>query len=698
MNTRFPFATGFTACANNTDPYTISGATTFSDDPNGAQGYVDGVEYHYFVRYPDNTTSGHEEGWGAYTASTDSIARTKIGKSSAGYGVKVNWGSSATKHIAAVVSGAELGNMASAVIDLPPWQDVLLGGTSQSNGLAWANLYLTGSALPIYTQVLDWCKIAAGTGSYAWRVTDPTEQSLLLPSDDTVHVGTPRRVDSGGTVYPTGHIGRSAAITLAAFTGRKVRTIFAATVGTAIDAAVRGWWPYNASLTTGCAKIFKDAVGAAVAQMVIDDPRQTATKLHICMHAQGESDISKTSGQYGFMLADVIQAYEDTTRWNICDSNTIYLLYDIPPQLRESSSSGLKFDGHRVAAYLIGERAHVVDTKGALTAEGLHYTGASADMLGPRGIKILLTSSRSDIPASPAFLLKRDVGEFGASYVMDTTGAGAPTAPKFKLNTALTALRIRNIDFLGVDYKALGMSSLKAGDVLRFVKSGQSGANYKTITLTGPPIFNTDDIEWPISTPVDTGTVPVAGDTAAVTSLVNKIFDGVTYTAITDAYIQSSKRAAGTELAITLVSEGRENKVLGVNTDGRDTRSRDLIPFYNTVKTTTNAATTLLNNYGLADGASEYIDVIVAYKILTSHRYGQFRIQCIARRTGAAVYFDSSYTVTTLQDPEGLGPPAIASDNFFSVIWGWKVTHGCKAATTIHWTTKAYVTPLFTSP
>lgn len=707
MNTAFPFAVGTTLCDDDTTDYVFeSSPVGFGPLPLEA---LDGQQVEVFVRYPDNTTSGYEPCFGVYTHSTRTVTRDVIGQSSAGDGVPVNWGSSAPKYIVMVASGSTLGNMARVFLNLPPWQDILFGMESQSNG-AWANLYLTGNTLPANDMVLDWCPPAAG-GSYAWRVTDPTEHDTNLPVDSTVYVGTPRMAENTSVWYETGSIGRSAAITLQMLTGRRIRTIFAATIGAAIDNATTGWWPYNASLTTGCAKIFKDAVVAALAQMTTDDPRQTATKLHLYGRVQGETDAvtGKASGTFGFMLCDYLEALEDSTRWGICNRDTRYLLWDIPRQMREDTTSALKFDGHRAAKALFGDRVQVVDTAGATTADGAggHYDGASADMLGPRGIALLVTPSMASSAASPAFRLIKELTTLTATYIMDTSGSGAPTSGKFKFNSGLTTLRIYNTGQDAVNWKNTGLKNLQAGAVLKLTKSGEVGSNYKLVTLAGPPVFNTNDVEWPIATPVDLGTVPVAGNDTVITLLTGKLFDGVSFTAASDFAIQSSARIEGTEYPINDPStpganHTRTNHYLGVDELGKDTRTRHLIPFYSEKKTTTSAATTLMLVYGLEqeDNVAEYIDAIIVCKIPATHEYAKFRIEGIIRRSGTTLAFDTAATVTTLQDPDSLGAPAIATDNFFgtNALLGWKITHSGKAATTIHWVVKAHVTVIPTLP
>jgi hypothetical protein len=783
MNTRFP------GCLVGT---TTTTSGTISLDaaalPFGAKlddYLVNGATYAFYVRWPDNTTTGFLEGFGVWSSTGNgSITRAKITNSTVGEATDYTF-AAGTKHILIVTPGSELANMASVFLDLPPWQDIVLGGMGQSN-FGWSNLYLTGSAPASNSMVLDWCKPAAG-GTAAWRVTDPTEHDTNLPVDDTVYVGTPRMAESASVWYPTGHIGRSLALTLQAITGRKVRTIFAATVGTPIDSGTKGWWPYNTALSTGCAKMFKDAVVAALAQMTTDDPRQTATKLHGFLWAQGESDvnatpgtaanattnaagyavgattltlasagtgtivagdiltfaddtnaylvatgdtdvsnggtivlaapglriamsaatktitlattIAKSSARYGFMLYDVIAAMEDTTRWGICDSNTTYLLYDLPPYVRNNTANGRKFMGHAIAKALIGDRARIVSTEGMLGNDGAHYTGANADTLGGRGAKGWLSPSRAAAAATPAFMLRKDATasatQGGWTRVADGTG-GLSAGGKYKFTSGNAYVQITFNDNSGLFMFDAGLKHIPTGTMLKFEKV-TAPAGYRTCITTGPVEDNASYYRIPIGTIVDTGTIPAVADATYITTPLDHLWDGTTMTAATDLNILSAKLATGQEIAFS-TSTTRTDKLVGADTEGKLRRSNTLIPMYYAVKTTSNAGYTLFNNYLMADGDAEHIDATVGYKCLTSNKQGAYRIQAIARRSGSSVLFDTTPTITQVQDGEALGvSPVIASDNFFSILWGWKITHTGKAATTLHWTTEVRVIPLATS-
>ncbi len=721
MNTRFPFVVGITLCANATDPYVITGATTFSDDPNAATGYVDGVEYHVFVRLPDNATNKYEEVWGMYTASTDSIARTRVGKSSAGYGIKVNWGSSAPKHIAAVVSGEELGNMASIFIDLKPWEDILVGGTMQSNG--GKTLVYVGSAPADTALVDDWSRAVPGTGGNDWRKVVKAEQYTDY-NDALPYIGTVRSVNAGGW-KACGSVIHAFCTRLAQFTGRKVRSISVHRGATSFADPANGWL-YDPTVSTSVITVFIAAVNAAIARMHVVDPIQSSiTKLHIYMMLHGENDAAggeagqgtplwtSPSNVYGDLVAEHIVMLEDPARGNICDSKTLYLLHDIPTPMREIKSYQVnganEFDGHAQAQALIGGRCRVLPTLGIKTLDDqIHYTGEEADKLGYQDADLLLANARADNDTGGAMRLSKVNTWYDATaiWTWETNSASLPSAAgRWRFNVAENVVTIRKTDGIPVDRFAQGLGQFEVGDLLRLANAITSPTVYVDFRITGAPTITTDNVAYPCAVVTSVGT-----RTAVVFYLQPQNtawHDGKSFLASTPHALQSRKQALiNTEtvytggVALTADADlGKDFHILMGNANGAQSRTRKAGPRWGALRTTNATGVIILDTNHMLDGVVEYVKATVSYKVPANGNVGVFELHGIIRRTGTTTSADWAPAATVLIDEEALATdPVLAALTFFGIGEGWKITVTGKAATSIDWVCLAEIIDIPTSP
>jgi hypothetical protein len=702
VNTAFPFAVGITLCDDNTTDYVFeSSPVGFGPLPVSA---LDGQKVEFFVRYPDNTTSGYEPGWGVYTHSTRTITRDVIGQSSAGDGVAVNWGSSAPKYLVMVASGASLANMARIFLALEPWEDILAGSTTQSNGGTLA--YYQGTPPADTDRVLDWSRAEPGTGSEAWRQVVKAEE--YTDYDDAVpYVGTPRSIEVSSVWTPLGSINHAFATQLAALTGRRVRTVHCFRGATSLADPTYGWL-YNPSATNSVAKVFADAVDAAITQMHTDDPRQSSvTKLHVYIMAHGENDAlagesgspfyGSSSARYGRILADHIEALRDPDRWNIADENTVIILNDIPEPLREKESSqsvGVnEFDGHAQAQALIGSRCFVVSTAGIPTQDDqIHYWGEGADELGVRDANTLLTPSASNANFGGAFRLAKVNTWPLAIYAWETDSASAPSSSSWRFNVAQNELKIHNTTAALGDMVSRGLGHFQIGDLIRMERQ-DNAAIYVDIRITGAAVNNTTYFTYPCDIEAEAGT-----RTATSFLLLPQNtgwHDGEAYVAATPHRIQS----AGLSLAnpetdytggagVTSGAEvNRDFHYLMARAGGIMERSAQLAVRSGSRRTTDATANqTLLRSYHFEDGRVEYINAKVCYKVPANGNVGVFDLHAIIRRTGTTTSADWAPAATVLVDEEALATdPNIVALTFSGVLEGWIVRVTGKAATTIDW-------------
>lgn len=708
MNTRFPSAVvGTTLCANNTDNYVIeAGALSFGGLPVSA---LDGQLVEVFVRYPDNTTSGYEQVWGIYTHSTTTVARTKVGQSSAGEGTKVNWGNSAPKLIVFVTSGSQLGNMARIFLALDPWEDILVGATGQSNLGTLA--YYEGATPADTDRVLDWSRAVPGTGSNAWRTVAKAEQYTDY-SDSVPYIGTTRsKLDtttSPGVWKACGSIVHSFARQLATITGRKVRTVSVYRGGTSLNDPTYGWI-YDTSATNAVSKVFADAVDAAITQMHTDDPRQASvTKLHVYLFGQGENDAviaaggspfyASESAEYGYLLADHIKALEDSDRWNIADENTISVLFDIPEparKLEDSQSVGVNtFDGHAQAQAILGDRCIVIPTSGIPTKDDqIHYWGEGADELGARGADVLMSPTAPNGNTGGAFRLVKTNAWPVAAYTWEADSDSAPsTNSRWRFSLAQDEFKITYVSGSYGDTSAIGLGLFQINDIIR-MENQSTPAIYVDVRITGRVTDNTTYYTYPCEI------VAEAGTRTAVAFLIKPQntawHDGKSYNASTNHSILSGKQSLAN--AETTYSEGiaattgaeisRNHHYLMADQYGKQARSRQLAVRYGELRTTDATANqVILGAKHFEDGRVEYIRATVCYKIPASGNIGVFQLHAIIRRTGTTTSADWAPAATVLIDEEALATdPNIAAASLIGLVDGYDVRVTGKASTTIDW-------------
>lgn len=446
-------AVATTLCSNDTSDIVLE--TTLIDLDGNSAAYLDGKLVEAFVRLQDNVTAGYEQVWGIYTHATKTIARTNVGKSSAGYGIKHNWGSAARKIVSVTVKGSWLSSLATVLIDLAPHLDLLIAGSGQSNfhGYSW---YANPANIPAMVDyVEDWSTNGSG-GSRAYRVPNPTDHYSDFSSGDT-YIGYPRTVLDGATWRTCGHVGYSFAKTMARFLGRKARTVFVSRPGTWINHGTYGW-TYQPALSTSTAKILKDEIVAAVAALPAH--QSATTQPHIFLWQQGETDatsgaLGTTSIAYASMLKDFITDCEDPLKWGwASNKKTIYVIFDLYESGRERRPN---WRGHELAKNMIGSRAILVDTQGAThrLQNGVrdinHIDGESADMWGARAANMFLSSAENQsvgMPSPFAFAPTKVPLAADAYYIMRAPGAGTPVAGEIILNAtgeAATILRIAKV-------------------------------------------------------------------------------------------------------------------------------------------------------------------------------------------------------------------------------------------------------------
>jgi hypothetical protein len=514
-NTRFPFVVGVTLCADNSADYVITGATTFSMSPNDATyGLIDGQVYTAFVRYPDNTTTGYEEVTGAYTASTDTLARTAIGKSSAGYGTKVNWGSSAPKHIAIVVSGNEMGNLAQVLLDKPPHLDVLQISTGQSN-IGTAGVYVDQGAVPAANpNVLDWSFSSTDSTAMAWRAITladdyTTENADFIAANNSILTGFPRY--SSGSYR--GNMGYACAKLVQELSGRKVRTINTWRNGTGIE-DTHGW-AYETQTgsysTANTGEHFKKQITDAIAALPTDQAGLTPDYM---IFMQGETDMANdmTAAKYGFLLADYLRACEDPNRYGITTKDkTLYLVPELNPVTRKiNATTGVyrnkhAWNGQKYAKEAFGPRLIVVDSTGTgETAVPDHITGEDHDIMGRRLANALFVpaagkeTSVFEVRKNP--VVKTRELDF---WYYDGSNNGSPASGKYYHRTNSLSIAVHESSvFVGSFFSTSGLAYLRPGDIL-FSRQNGTPTKYFQYLITNIPTLSGSI--WTIPCVIGTG-------------------------------------------------------------------------------------------------------------------------------------------------------------------------------------------------
>jgi hypothetical protein len=692
MNTRFP------GCLVGT---TTNTSGTISLDsaalPFGAKlddFLQDGQTYRFYMRWPDNVTAGWLEADGVWSSSGNgSITRAKIINSFAGVATDYTF-AAGTKHIMVTTPGSELGNMASVLLSLKPWEDVLIGVTCQSNG--GTLLVHQGSAPPDTTRVKDWSRTVPGTGSESWQAVVKAQQYTDY-NDALPYIGTPRSVNSSGW-KTVGSFAHSLATKIAYISGRLARTVVVHRGATAFADSTYGWLYPGTSTSVG--KVFDDALAAAISQMHTDDPRQTSvTKLHIYALLQGETNaLYGDDGSYGYQVADHLAALEDPARWNSCDSNTRYLLPEIPTpmrKLRAYQTLGVnEFNGHAQAQALFGSRVSVISTAGIPTQpDQIHYWGEGADTLGERAADTELSTTTVPANFGGAFRLVENNTWPDPLWARETDSASGPGSTNFRLNVAQTQLKIRKTAGYPGDMTSAGLGLFKPGDILRMEQQA-SAAIYVDCTITGLPTDNTTFFSYPCTTVIvgtqSTGSYYLKPQNTSW-------HDGKSYSASTIHNLQSNKQnLANTEVSYTSGAdadiEGNATNnfhVLMADVNGRQYRSKKQGVRWAKLRTTAVATnTTILASYHFTDGYVEYVRARICYKVPANGNVGVFVVEGVVRRTGSTMYLDwSSVTVTV--DEEALATDPDITTLGFSVLNGWILRITGKASTTIDWVCEA---------
>ena len=695
MNTKFPgFLVGTTLTADDTTDYVVNSTVTFATDINSDanSGMVDGQYYTYYVRYPDNTTAGHEEGWGRYTLSTDTIQREVIGKSSAGYGVPVDWDDGgATKHIAIVVSGSEIGNMARIAIDLPPWVDYRVGVTGQSN-VAQGNLAVKqdGAFYAANPMVQQWATDGSGSAN-GWRTLDPEEQDGDVTVGSAVpYTGTGRRVEIDSVWYYTGSIAAGYANRMQAVLGRGIRLINTATLGQAIDSGTYGW-TYGVSGNT--AMEFASEVGDAIAALPAEQRLGTPDVLHAVIWAQGETDISTSSPAYAWKLATVVFDFEDPARHGICDETiTKYLFCGFGDRYGQTNPA---FHGLQLAKQIVGDRATFIKPQRNIAIfDTVHYVGedsyAYGELLADYHLGIANTPSQD-----PAFEIQEIRTDMDAltKYTVQTEGESVLTAGQIQLAADHLSVRIAKSDNqggFGQNWWDKGLKYYGNGDYVTIeVTEDIVVTNGQRIDFTGPPVESTNYAEWPC-TVTDFGTVPVATN-QVIMNCSRFLFDGESFRTGTDLELALPSISEGYEVGNSLAAS--EYKLLSADGEGILRRTAVSSPFRWELKTT-NATANQSMGYSFAIPNPGYarIEAKVSYKIVGGN-CGAFTLIAMANRSGVSTLTLPHNPAATVEyDPESLTVPNIALFTFGFA--GIQIRVTGKAATDVHWVAEGTITLL----
>ncbi len=238
--------------------------------------------------------------------------------------------------------------------------------------------------------------------------------------------------------------------------GRKGRIVSSVKV-LALDGAAG--WLYDPTQTNGIAKTLKTQLDLAVAA----DPDLVAagvTYPHFHMHSgmSGGFDTTWDTSEYALIMDDVIKAFYDEDRWDICKKEfTRMLLLDGVPRNEETNPN---FRGHEVAAELNRQHVTLIPTHGLETFydtyDTVHYNNQGANRLAQRMIDSICqgnTGSSSGGSGGSAVYTGRATAGFGSTSVADSDSA--PANNEIHLNVAQTYVyfsKVQSTSALNLQY------------------------------------------------------------------------------------------------------------------------------------------------------------------------------------------------------------------------------------------------------
>lgn len=221
--------------------------------------------------------------------------------------------------------------------------------------------------------------------------------------------------------------------------GRKGRIVSSVKV-LALDGAAG--WLYDPTQTDGVAKTLKTQLDLAVA----DDPDLVAagvTYPHFHMHSGMTGGFGTTwdTSEFALIMDDVIKAFYDEDRWDICKKEfTRMLLLDGVPRNEDTNPN---FRGHEVAAELNRQHVTLIPTHGLETYydtwDTIHYNNQGANRLAQRMVDSICqgnTGSSSGGSGGSAVYTGKSTTGFVSTSIADSDSA--PAADKIHFNVAQT--------------------------------------------------------------------------------------------------------------------------------------------------------------------------------------------------------------------------------------------------------------------
>lgn len=594
--------------------------------------------------------------------------------------------------IAASTSGlvAHAKRMAQVIANLPDGIDIVISAVGHSNH-GYGGIFVSDATfLASNANWLDWSLNSSGA-SRAWRSPVTSDHYTAVSG---IYTGYARSVDIGGTWYVTTNLAAALAVYLCHYLpGKKVRTIMTTRHNTGtiaegkIDNATYGlgYLPSSSNL----AKLHKDQVVAALAQMATDDPTQTTTRVHIHIHGAGEADAIEgtTSAKYAFLLCDHLRALEDTQRWNIADANTLYLLQELGDEFREDYPD---FNGIQMAAEWFGDRAVVIGAQGMRTVDRVHFIGEDVARRGRRVARMLLSPKGASPASGAAFRVRRDVTTLAGEYQLTAAGASPPASGKWNYASDQLTVRIHKTDADAIDQGALGLGNFKSGQVFKFEKVGDP-TKYKTVTLTGPAVDSGTYVSWPC-TIVDTGSLAI-NDNCNLTS-TSRMHDGESATAVSDLPVELSAYAAGSEHTNRLAPA---RHVAVFDASGAVVRAPQKERIYQAAKAT--GTLNFIGSWFPEDNTHGSINVDVIGKNLATDDLYHFSLRNTFKKEGGVNTLGAA-AVDVISNPTNISNPycGTVDGTAFSAPGYLLFTVTGHPATDIHWLLAGEVYAIPTSP
>lgn len=697
-----------------------------------------------FYEYHTRDASGqYEQAWGILIISggTTTITRTAIGKSSSGDGVAVPW-SAGTKKVTVYNLDSNLLGAARLVLNLQPWQDVIVLSSGQSNANAIATAGSEAAVVGGVTAHPNVLGFMSNTPTSAASSQANTPGSNMVwmtinPSQTTTNFfGSINNGYCGMYCNDNGNAQYEFCKRLATATGHRVRLILLASSGTGFEDASFGW-VYDGNATPGrCCNKIKAYFDDAMTKMVAADPRQTGnTKAHIMIWMHTESAAGSavqggglSSSKYGKLLGTWIRQLENPSYFGICNERTLYLATEAPPMYRERDAAARKFNGLAVTKRMIGDRFRIVSTSLVQTQQDrTHYTGAGQVEIGSRlWDAFSLPNVQQSIDT--AFRLARrpsNVTVFGVPFedfvstIWD--GTGVPSAStKTTVTTAGTIkMRVGQLDsILGTTnlFTTAGLDAMMVGDELRLFKTTESldannkPTNYKRIIVTSVPVLVTGAANYYEfnATVTDVGSLagwsvgnqmflqPVSfrmhpDDRMQVSTDAQLIVrDGIVNEAIAAG---TENKIAGTSSPHVTQGSGLTTHLVAATASGEAFRTNEWTPIYIDNGQSLNATPlTIATIAGMADGDHWAVEVEIHYQHAVSLLAGKFRVNGAGFRTGGTMNTSMATAIETVANPSAVPNPSIgwatAGGNY-----GFNVTVTGLAAT-IKWKARIRVRKL----